>query len=48
MTAEMKQLRDMGLAVAHDTGKHPTVRWTWRPTHLAKSMSAKLESVDAG
>lgn len=47
MIAEVKRLRDRGLAVAHDTGKPPPGRWTWRPTQLAKPMLAKLDSMNA-
>ena len=38
MLTEMRQLRDMGLAQAWDTGKVLPGRWTWRPTDMLRAM----------
>ena len=44
--AEMTALRDMGLAVAHDTGKPSPGKWTWRPTEAGRVEIVKLGHAD--
>lgn len=44
----MTELRDMGLAYAHDTGKPPPGRWTWRPTAAGLAAQSALTALRAG
>lgn len=41
----MTELRDLGLCYAHDTGKPPPGRWTWRPTAAGRAAIASMEAV---
>lgn len=44
-TADMQALKAHGLAVAHDTGKPPPGRWTWRPTEAGRAMLEAMQNV---